>query len=111
MVGYSVPCRYCEALVDPAARFCPVCERVNPAGPLRCPVCRNPIRKQWAICSNCGVSLKVKCPACSEETFLADYCDHCQALLVVKCSNPKCGKEQPPVGDRCQECEEPLKSS
>lgn len=108
MVGYKVPCRYCETLVEPNAGFCPMCSRVNPAGPLRCPVCRNPVRRQWVTCSNCGVKLKVACHRCGEQTFLADYCDSCSDRLIVTCPHDKCGVEQAPVGDNCRECGKPL---
>ncbi|MFO8059082.1 MAG: hypothetical protein R6U70_00275 [Bacillota bacterium] len=109
MIGYKQPCRYCETLVDPNASVCPMCGKVNPAGPLRCPVCRNPTRRQWVNCSNCGTSLRLTCPQCGEETFLGDYCDHCGERLVVVCPNPKCGAEQPPVSDTCLKCGKPMK--
>lgn len=109
MVGYMQACRYCEAMVPPDAEFCPLCGKVNPVGPLRCPVCRNPTRKQWARCSNCGLSLRTACPGCGGETFLGDYCERCGGRLAVVCPHPKCGAEQPPVGDTCRECGKPLK--
>lgn len=108
MVGYNVPCRYCETLVEPGASYCPACSKVNPAGPMRCPVCRNPSRRQWVRCSGCGTHLKIECPCCGQETFLGDYCDHCDERLLMICSDPKCRAEQPPVGDSCRECQKPL---
>ena len=109
MVGYDLPCRYCEALVPPDSAFCPVCGKVNPTGPLRCPKCRSPIRKAWARCSHCGLPLKINCPHCGKETFFGDYCEHCSGRLVVTCLNPRCGFEQPPVGDVCVKCGRPLR--
>ncbi len=111
MVGYKIPCRYCEALVEKNAGMCPECGRVNPAGPTRCPVCRNPVRKQHVNCSHCGLSLKIACPKCKEETFLGDYCQHCDHRLVMVCPNPKCGVEQPLGRDICHACQKPLTDS
>lgn len=110
MVGYKIPCRYCEALVEPSASVCPMCSRVNPAGSLRCPVCRNPVRKSHVSCSGCGLELRGPCPACGEETFRGgDYCEHCDARLVVVCPHEKCRAEQPAVGSNvCMECGKPL---
>jgi RNA polymerase subunit RPABC4/transcription elongation factor Spt4 len=109
MAGYKHPCNYCEQLIEKDAQFCPFCGKINPTGPLRCPKCRNPITKEYKICSSCGISLKIICPKCSKETFFGDYCDNCQQRLVVVCSNPKCKTEQPPVGDVCVKCGKPLK--
>ncbi len=108
MVGYMIPCRYCEGLVEKNARVCPACGKVNPAGPLRCPVCRNPIRRQYVNCSHCGLLLKAVCPKCKEETFLGDYCQHCDYRLVVVCPDPKCGAEQALGRDTCHQCQKPL---
>jgi predicted amidophosphoribosyltransferase len=107
MLGYKQPCRYCERLIPPESKICPLCGKVNPLGPLRCPRCRNPVRKDYVVCNNCGLSLKVNCPTCGEITFFEDYCEHCGARLVVVC--PRCGKEQPPIGDKCNKCGRPLK--
>lgn len=108
MVGYLEPCRYCENLVEGNASFCPQCGKVNPAGPLRCPMCRNPIRKQHVVCSNCGQSLNIACPKCGEETFLGDYCRHCDVRLTVTCSEAKCGATQPAGRKTCVKCGRPL---
>ena len=108
MVGYLQPCRYCKTLVEGNASFCPKCGKVNPAGPFRCPVCRNPIRKQFAMCSDCGLPLKVSCPKCGKETFLGDYCEQCEARLTVTCPDPKCGEDQPPGRNTCLKCGKPL---
>lgn len=104
MPGYKHPCRYCGQLTPPDANVCPFCGKVNPAGPTRCPHCRNPIRKEHAACSGCGLNLRIVCSECFEETFLGDYCEHCDARLLVVCPNRKCGAEQAPVGDSCIKC-------
>jgi len=109
MPGYKHPCNYCGQLIENDAQFCPFCGKINPLGPLRCPKCRNPITKEYKICSNCGISLRIVCPRCGKETFFGDYCDNCDQRLVVVCSNPKCKTEQPPIGDVCIKCGKPLK--
>lgn len=109
MPGYKHPCRYCGKLIEAEANVCPFCGKVNPLGPLRCPKCRNPIQKGWKKCSNCGLSLEVDCPKCGKMTFFGDYCEHCDARLVVVCQNSKCKMEQPPIGDKCIRCGKPLK--
>jgi len=106
MPGYSEFCRYCDELVPPDGTVCPSCGKENPTGPLRCPKCRSPIRPGWARCSTCGLDLEIDCPACGERTFFGDYCEACDAELVVVC--PHCETEQPPVGDTCIECGKPL---
>jgi RNA polymerase subunit RPABC4/transcription elongation factor Spt4 len=82
MSGYKKPCRYCDALIPPESNVCPVCGKVNPIGPPRCPKCRTPIQKGWKSCSNCGLALEVKCPKCRKQTFFGDYCEHCSAPLA-----------------------------
>ncbi len=109
MIGYKHPCRYCDKLVPPMSKICPFCGKVNPLDQLRCPRCRDPIQKGWKICSSCGLDLVTICPQCAKATFFGDYCDHCQARLVVVCSQKKCGAEQPPIGDRCIKCGKPFK--
>lgn len=108
MVGYKHPCRYCDNLVPTDAQVCPMCGKVNPTGPLRCPNCRSPIRRNWKVCSHCGLGLHVKCPKCRRSTFLGDYCTHCDARLAVECPNGKCNIQQPP-GDFCNKCGTSLK--
>ena len=109
MLGYQQPCRYCDELIPPMSETCPQCGRVNPHTQ-RCPRCRNPVRRNWVSCSGCGLPLKISCPFCGEETFFGDYCDACDARLVVRCSDEKCGLEQPPVGDTCTQCGKPLET-
>lgn len=104
MAGYKHPCRYCDRLVPPNSNACPYCGKKNPLGPLRCPKCRSPIQNSWVSCSRCGLSLEIICLECGKTTFFADYCQHCDAPLVVTCPNPKCKKEQPPVGEKCEKC-------
>ena len=109
MPGFKHPCRYCGEMIPPEANVCPMCGKINPLGPLRCPKCRNPVKKDWKKCSNCGLSLEEICPKCDKSTFLGDYCDHCNDRLLIVCPNPKCGQEQPPIGDTCIKCGKPLK--
>jgi hypothetical protein len=111
MPGYKHFCRYCNQLIEPDSNVCPLCGKVNPLGPSRCPKCRNPIQKTWKHCSHCGLTLAVVCPKCRRTSFLGDYCDHCDARLVVICRNPKCRAEQPPIGDVCVRCSQPLPKS
>jgi len=108
MPGYKKPCNYCNELVPPDSNVCPACGRVNPTGPLRCPKCKNPIERNWKVCSNCGLVLTINCPRCGKPTFFGDYCDVCGARLAIVCPNPKCGAEQPPVGVKCVKCGKPL---
>ena len=108
MPGYMRPCRYCGKLVPPDSTACPFCGKVRPLEPPRCPQCRSSIESGWVRCAACGVSLRIKCPACSKETFFGDYCDVCQAPLLVICPNKKCRIEQPP-GSKCIKCGKVLK--
>lgn len=109
MSGYKHPCRYCGKLVESGANVCPYCSKINPLDVLRCPKCRNPIEKDFAACPNCGLVLKIDCPVCGKETFFGDYCEHCDARLVIVCPHKKCKTEQPPIGDKCIKCGKPLK--
>ncbi len=109
IVGYKQPWRYCNALLPPNSKVCPVCEKINPVDQVRCPNCRNPIKKAWKACSNCGLVLELTCPECGETTFAGDYCDHCEARLTVRCTNDNCGVEQPPISDHCISCGKALK--
>ena len=109
MPGYKHSCQYCGKLIEADSNTCPFCGKVNPLGLLRCPKCRNPIEKDWKKCGNCGLLLEVTCPKCGKTTFFGDYCEHCDARLVVVCPNPKCKNEQPPIGEKCIKCGKPLK--
>lgn len=100
-------CRHCDQLIPPDSETCPLCGKVNPMQ-ARCPKCRAPIRRGWQSCSRCGLTLSVTCPECFKLSFFDDYCEHCQAHLVIHCPNPKCRHEQPPVGDICRKCGKPL---
>jgi len=104
LIGYKHPCRYCDELIPPNSKVCPLCGRVNPLGSLRCPNCRDVVRRQWKNCSNCGISLSITCPYCDEPTYFGDYCYECDARLMVVCSNEECELEQPPIGEQCKEC-------
>lgn len=108
MPGYKHPCRYCDGLVSEDSNVCPLCGKVNPVGPLRCPKCHSPIEKGWTKCGHCGLGLQIACPQCGKLTFFGDYCDKCNARLVVVCPNPKCRTEQPPIGPNCVKCGKPL---
>ncbi|MGB9627987.1 MAG: double zinc ribbon domain-containing protein [Thermodesulfobacteriota bacterium] len=107
MVGYKHPCRYCDGLIPPDSEVCPLCGRVNPTGPFRCPKCRSPIQRGWKNCSDCGLSLELVCPHCGKNTFFGDYCDHCNEVLRIICKH--CKTSQAPIGDRCIKCNKPLK--
>ena len=109
MIGYQEPCRYCDELIPPMSNTCPLCGRVNPHA-ARCPRCRNPVQKRWVNCPGCGLDLKTECPYCGEETRFGDYCDACDVRLMVRCSNAKCGLEQPPVARACSKCGKPLET-
>ena len=106
MGGYKQSCRYCGKLISDDSNVCPYCGKVNPLGPLRCPKCKNPVEREYKVCSNCGQNLEIVCPKCGEKTFFGDYCEHCGARLVVVC--PHCKTEQPPIGNKCIKCGKPL---
>ncbi len=107
MPGYMHPCRYCNEIIPPDSNVCPICGKVNPLGPLRCPKCRSPIQKKYKVCPSCGLSLEITCPHCGERTFFGDYCERCGKRLVIIC--PKCKTEQPPIAGKCIKCGKPLK--
>lgn len=104
MAGYKHPCRYCDKLLPPEANVCPFCGKIRPLGPFRCPKCRSPILKDWKNCDHCGLALEIACPKCKQTVFFGDYCGSCGARLTVLCPKPKCGFEQPPLGDTCVKC-------
>lgn len=108
MVGYKHPCRYCNEFNEANANVCAFCGKINPVGQLRCPRCRNPIRKNFRNCSHCGLELNLDCPACGEKTFFGDYCEKCQARLTVTCPHPRCGEVQAPLEKKCVKCGKPL---
>ena len=70
MPGYMQPCRHCDRLIPPDSNSCPLCGKVDPLQ-LRCPRCRNPIKKDYVVCNSCGLELKCLCPGCGKSTFLA----------------------------------------
>jgi hypothetical protein len=106
-VGYKHPCKYCGKLIPPNSIACPFCEKTNPLGPDRCPRCHEPVDKQWKVCAKCNQNLRIVCPFCGKITFFGDHCEDCGARLMVVC--PGCGQEQPPIGDNCIKCGNPLK--
>jgi len=108
MPGYSRPCRYCNQLVPSDANTCPTCGKVNPISGPSCPKCAAHLETGWKRCPSCGLSLDVTCPKCGKTTFLGDYCDQCQARLMVICPNKKCRFEQAPLGEKCVKCGKPL---
>ena len=108
-VGYKHPCKYCEQMVSPDAAVCPFCGKEGPLGPDRCPKCHDPIDKKWKACAHCGLNLRIVCPFCGKVTFFGKYCEDCGKKLVVAC--PVCQFEQPPLGDKCIKCGQPLKGS
>ena len=107
MIGYKHPCRYCDEFIPPDSNVCPLCGRANPLR-MRCPKCRDLIRRSYANCGHCGLQLTITCPYCGESTFFDDYCDECDTRLLMMCSNEKCMLEQPPVGEVCSKCGKPL---
>ncbi|MFP4200983.1 MAG: double zinc ribbon domain-containing protein [Bacillota bacterium] len=107
MIGYQKPCRYCDELIPPTSNTCPNCGRVNPLSS-RCPRCKTPLRAGWSHCPSCGLKLRIDCPYCGEKTFFGDYCDKCDARLLVRCTGEKCRLEQPPLGEVCIECGKPV---
>jgi len=104
--GYKKPCKYCGELLPPNSNLCPLCNKVNPLDSLRCPKCRAPVQPNWKACNSCGLLLEVKCPKCDKLTFFGDYCQHCDARLLIEC--PNCHTEQAPVGETCIKCHRPL---
>lgn len=106
MPGYKHPCRYCNALVEADAEFCPACGKVNPTGKLRCQWCKSPIERGNPVCSSCGMNLQIACPFCGQATFFGDYCDACGQRLVKPC--PHCGSPQSLVAVTCEKCRKPM---
>ena len=107
MSGYNVPCRFCGKLIPKESNVCPVCGKSDPIF-LRCPKCRDILKKDWVNCPSCGLSLRIKCPKCGQETFFDNVCEKCGEELKVVCPNPKCRTEQLPVSDKCIKCGKPL---
>jgi hypothetical protein len=102
------PCRYCDEMAPADCNVCPSCGKWNPAGELRCPRCRFPVREVHRTCAGCGQKLEVACPSCGLPTFFGDHCGQCGARLTVRCLQKKCGFEQPPLGDMCSKCGRPI---
>lgn len=105
MSSYKKPCRYCGQLVPANANACPFCGKINPLAS-RCPKCRALTQSNWVTCSSCGLSLRIKCPNCGQDTFFGDYCDKCGGRLVVECG--KCHTIQAPISATCIKCKRPL---
>jgi len=105
-VGYKHPCKYCQEMISPDSAVCPFCSKEGPLGPDRCPKCHDPIEKKWKSCAHCGLNLRIVCPFCGKVTFFGGYCEDCGKKMVVNC--PYCQFEQPPLGDKCIKCGQPL---
>jgi RNA polymerase subunit RPABC4/transcription elongation factor Spt4 len=108
LAGYKHPCMYCEKFIPPDSNLCPYCGKTDPFT-LRCPQCRNPVDRDWIKCSHCGLSLHMRCPVCEKDTFVGNYCEQCNAYLLVACPNRRCKMEQLPIFTKCIKCGKPLK--
>jgi Double zinc ribbon len=109
MASYKHPCKYCGKLIERDSNFCPFCAQENPLGPMRCPLCRNPVEDGAKICGHCGFSVWSVCKNCGKETFVGDNCKKCGALMTIVCPNPKCRIEQSPTNKKCIKCGELLR--
>ena len=108
MPGFMHPCGYCSRLIPPDSAACPFCGRVRPLESPRCPACRSPVETDWVKCASCGISLRIKCPKCGQDTFFGDYCTACAAPLTTVCASRRCRAEQP-LGEKCIKCGKSLK--
>lgn len=107
MAHYKHACIYCNKLIEADSEFCPYCSSPDPFV-LRCPMCRNPVEKDYVKCNKCGFDLYIKCPECGRKTFASIGCSHCNAEIMIKCPNPKCGLLQLKSNEKCIRCNKDL---
>jgi RNA polymerase subunit RPABC4/transcription elongation factor Spt4 len=105
---YKQPCVHCGAFLERDSRLCPHCHSRSPFG-YHCPACHRPIAKGQAVCSGCGRSLYVTCPACNAQTFVGERCEACGAGLMIPCANPRCGELQFFENVKCTACGKKIK--
>jgi hypothetical protein len=67
------------------------------------------IEKRQTVCSGCGRSLTVVCPACQQPTFVDERCERCGASLMIHCANPRCGEPQFFDLTKCTACGKKIK--
>ncbi|MDP4092608.1 MAG: zinc ribbon domain-containing protein [Bacillota bacterium] len=104
MATYKKFCMHCSGLIPGDSKLCPLCGADDPFE-LRCPKCRNPVERNWLICSSCGFSLNIRCPFCGKGTFSAPVCSSCGAQLIVRCSSKRCAELQViTASNRCLKC-------
>ena len=109
MATYKQPCLHCGEFIDRDARLCPMCGSRSPFG-YRCPSCLRDIQKGQTVCSGCGRSLTVTCPACGQPTFADERCEKCGAGLLVICANRRCGEPQFFENTKCTACGKIIKA-
>ncbi|MDI9493345.1 MAG: zinc ribbon domain-containing protein [Bacillota bacterium] len=109
MAFYKQPCVHCGEFIDRDVRFCPKCGSRSPFG-YACPTCLRPIEKNQQVCSGCGRSLFVTCPACGKQTFVDERCQVCGAGLMIQCQNPRCGQMQFFQNEKCTACGKKFKN-
>lgn len=109
MATYKQQCIHCHTLIPRDSRYCSTCGSRSPFGYV-CPTCRSPITKEQWVCGGCGRPLKIVCPHCGGQTFVADRCEQCGKSLLVKCNNPRCGEMQFFENQKCTACGKKIKA-
>lgn len=108
MATYKQPCIHCGSLINRDERFCTFCGSRSPFG-YQCPTCLKPVEKGRRFCSGCGGELYIVCPFCKELTFVQEKCEICDASLMVKCPNRRCGELQFFQNEKCTACGKKIK--
>ena len=108
MASYNQPCVHCGEFVERDSRLCPKCGSRSPFG-YQCPSCLREIVKGQPVCSQCGRSLTVICPTCTQLTFTDERCEHCDSSLLIQCANPRCGDMQFFENVKCTACGKKIK--
>lgn len=104
LATYSKFCSYCNQLIPGDSTVCPLCMKEDPFT-MRCLKCRNPIQKNWKVCSSCGIKLVAICPKCNKEVPTAIKCENCNETLLMRCKNKKCLEVQVVTkGRKCIKC-------
>ena len=99
-------------IVESSLTGCPVLSKMRESQSFgyACPTCLRPIEKNQQVCSGCGRSLFVTCPACGKQTFVDERCQVCGAGLMIQCQNPRCGQMQFFQNEKCTACGKKFKN-
>jgi len=109
MASYKQPCIQCGEFIERDSRLCPRCQSRSPFG-YHCPTCLREIQKGQPVCTGCGRPLYVPCLNCGKQTFVADRCEICGAILLRSCPNPRCGDMQFFQNTKCTSCGKKIKT-